>query len=52
MPTENSTDGFTTLPVRKSQKRRLEDLKPYDSLSWGEFVGVLADNYEKHGGDS
>lgn len=43
-----STDDtqFTTLCVRPSTKERLEDLRPFDSMSWDEFVVELADRYE------
>lgn len=37
----------TTLSVRRETKSRLESLRPYDSLSWTEFVEKLADIYEE-----
>ncbi len=43
----NGSNGFTSLPVRKRTKERLESLKPFDSLSWDEFAEELADTYEE-----
>lgn len=36
----------TTVSVRRDVKARLESLKPYESMSWTEFVEELADHYE------
>lgn len=50
MSTQNSdADGFTTVCVRKSTKRRLESLKPFESLSWTEFMEEMAETYEDTG---
>ena len=45
----NSTHAIehTTLSLRRNVKSRLESLKPYDSMSWTEFVEELADVYEE-----
>jgi len=42
-----SQDPFTSLGVRESTAGRLDDLKPYESMSWDEWVNELADVYEK-----
>lgn len=38
--------SHTTLWVRKETAARLEDLKPYESLSWDEWLAELASFYE------
>ena len=38
---------FTSVSVHTEVKSRLEELKPYDSMSWSEFAEELADVYEK-----
>jgi len=37
---------FTTLCIRKSTKDRLESIKPFESLSWDEFIENMADSYD------
>ena len=46
MPAEDTAQEYTTLNVRRRTHRRLEALKPYDSMSYDEFLGELADAYE------
>jgi len=41
----------TTVGLNKSTKRRLDSLKPYDTMSYDEFVSELADVYERGGKD-
>lgn len=41
-------DGFTTFCLRQSTKRRLDSLKPFESMSYDEFAQHLADIYEEH----
>lgn len=36
----------TTIAVRRSLKSRMDSLKPYDSISYGEFIKELLDEYE------
>lgn len=38
----------TSIGVQRSTKRRLEDVRQWDSLSWDEFLQHLADVYEEH----
>lgn len=38
---------FTTVPIRKGTVNRLRDIKPYESVSWDEFIRELADAYER-----
>jgi hypothetical protein len=38
---------WTTIGVQPPTKRRLEELKPYGSMSFDEFLGELADHYEE-----
>lgn len=45
MSTQHSGQ-FTTISLDTGVKSRLEELKPYDSMSWTEFVEELADTYE------
>jgi len=45
---QSQADPFTSLGARRSTVERLEDLKPYDSMSWDEFLAELADNYEEN----
>lgn len=40
-------DPFTTVPLRESDKERLKRARPYDSMSWGEFINELVDTYEE-----
>ncbi|WP_246982090.1 DUF7557 family protein [Halorientalis marina] len=41
----NQTDS-TTIRVTRPVKNRLEQLKPYDSMSYDEFLAEMADTYE------
>lgn len=38
---------FTTVSLRRGTVERLEDIRPYESISWDEFIGELADAYER-----
>ena len=44
---QSQTDPFTSLGVRRSTADRLEEIKPYESMSWDEFLAEMADTYEK-----
>lgn len=46
-PKTKTSDSFSTLPLRRRTKERLESLKPFESLSWTEFAEELADAYEE-----
>jgi len=46
MPVEADQRTHTTLWVHKDTASRLEDLKPFDSLTWDEWLAELADAYE------
>jgi len=37
---------FTTLSIHRETHSRLEDMKPYESVSFDEFINVLMDSYE------
>ena len=39
----------TSIGVRRETHERLEEVRPYDSISWDEFLHELADVYEDHG---
>lgn len=41
-----SNDEWTTLPVRKSTRERVRDLRPEDAHSVDEFVNTLLDVYD------
>lgn len=43
---QSQTDPFTSLGVRRSTAERLREIRPYDSLSWDEFLAEMADVYE------
>lgn len=43
---ELNESEFTSICIRRRTKQRLESLRPYESLSWTEFIDELADNYE------
>ena len=43
----SQADPFTSLGVRRSTADRLEKIKPYESMSWDEFLAEMADIYEK-----
>lgn len=43
---QSQTDPFTSLGVRRSTAERLGEIKPYDSMSWDEFLAEMADIYE------
>lgn len=45
---DSDPDDFTSVCLRRGTKDRLEDLKPSDSMSYDEFLGDLADVYEKN----
>jgi hypothetical protein len=46
MSTQSEQRTHTTLWVRKDTAERLDNLKPFDSLTWDEFLVELADTYE------
>lgn len=35
----------TTVTIQESTHERLKEVKPYESLSWDEFLRELADEY-------
>jgi predicted CopG family antitoxin len=41
----------TTVTVHESVHDRLADAKPFDSLSYSEFINELLDQYEPGGGE-
>jgi hypothetical protein len=48
MAATDSENTHTTLWVSKELRDRLDELKPYDSLSWEEFLSDVADVYEEN----
>jgi len=42
-------DPFTSLGARRSTVDRLKEIKPYESMSWDEFLAEMADVYENRG---
>lgn len=44
---QSQSDTFTTLSVRKSVVERLKESRPYDSMSWNDFLVEMADVYEQ-----
>lgn len=36
---------YTTLSIRRDTKRQLQELKPYDSMSFDELIGEMAESY-------
>jgi len=46
MPVETEQRSHTTLWVSKETASRLDDMKPFRSLTWDEFLGEMADVYE------
>lgn len=36
----------TTVEIKRNLHQRLEGLRPYDSMSWHEFIEEMADVYE------
>lgn len=44
--TEQHDRGYTTLSVSRKLHSRLEQMKPYSSMSFGKFIHKLADTYE------
>lgn len=51
MSAESDQGTHTTLWVSKETASRLDRLKPFDSLTWDEWLGELADVYENQGSD-
>lgn len=47
MSAEGQQRTHTTLWVSKDTASRLEDLKPFSTLTWDEWLATLADNYEE-----
>jgi|GEM_PF-4848628 len=45
---QSQADPFTSLGARRSTVDRLEEVKPYESMSWDEFLAEMADVYENH----
>ncbi|MDS0220868.1 hypothetical protein NDI54_05805 [Haloarcula sp. S1AR25-5A] len=48
MSAEADQQTHTTLWVSKDLAGRLEEMKPYDSLTWDEWLAELADIYEEN----
>ena len=48
MPTQTEERTHTTLWVSKDTASRLDAMKPFESLSWDEFLDELADIYQEH----
>lgn len=48
MSVETEQRSHTTLWVSKETATRLENLKPFDSLTWDEWLSELADTYEEN----
>jgi hypothetical protein len=44
----SSAQERTSLGVRRQTHTRLDDLKPYESISWDEFLHEMADVYEEN----
>lgn len=40
----------TSIGLRRSTYQRLDDLRPFDSMAWDEYLSHLADVYEEHQG--
>lgn len=38
----------TSIGCRRSTVQRLEEIRPFESMSWNEFLQHLADVYEEH----
>jgi len=43
---QSQDDPFTSLGARRSTVERLREIRPYNSMSWDEFLGEMADVYE------
>mgnify|MGYP006307873521 CR=1 FL=1 len=41
----------TTIHIDRSTHSRLKEIRPYDSMSFGEFVSAMADVWEEHEGE-
>jgi hypothetical protein len=48
MSAQTEKRSHTTLWVSKNLATRLDELKPYESLTWDEFLAMLADTYEEN----
>jgi len=46
MSAQGEQRTHTTLWVSKETASRLEDLTPFESVTWDEWLAELADNYE------
>jgi len=46
MSAEADQRTHTTLWVSKETASRLEEMKPFDSLTWDEWLAEMADSYE------
>lgn len=40
-------EGRTSVSMSRSTRDRLRDMKPYDSMSYDEFLQELMDSYEE-----
>ncbi|WP_338738403.1 hypothetical protein [Haloplanus salilacus] len=43
---QSQDDPFTSLGARRSTVDHLEEIKPYESMSWDEFLAEMAEVYE------
>lgn len=43
---------YTTLSIRESVRDRLQDLKPYDSVTYSDLIDDMADSWVNERGDS
>lgn len=48
MSAQAGDQSHTTLWVRKETAERLDEMKPYESITWDEWLAELAENYEKN----
>lgn len=48
MSTQTGERSHTTLWVSKETASRLDDMMPFDSLTWDEWLSELADVYEEN----
>jgi hypothetical protein len=49
MSAEDPPSEWTSLGIRRSVHSRLEELKPYESMSFNDLLDDMADSYEGEG---
>lgn len=43
-----ANSDYTTLSIRRETKRQLQDVKPYESMSYDELIGEMTESFQEN----